>query len=114
MRYSYSKYFYNIGIQPYVFGLIQYVVFGDIRIEVAEGAGWIFPDGTNEKKIIAEKYGFQIGCGVDISIFSNFGIFIETEYGYVPTKFNDEKTHNVDAYYIFYGVTWRISFGLIE
>lgn len=114
VRYSYSKYFYGVGIQPYVFGLFQFVVWDDIRIEVSENGGWIFPDGTTEKNISPERYGFQIGCGVDIGLTSYFGIFIEGMYGYVPVKFKDGKTRNVDGYYIYYGVTWRTSYGLIE
>ncbi|MEW6528044.1 MAG: hypothetical protein AB1444_15415 [Spirochaetota bacterium] len=106
-RYAYTMY-YGILIQPYVYGLLQlYLFHEEIKIESLNS------DLINEN-VSASKLGYQVGAGVDFGITSYVGLFIEGMYSYIGAKFKDGKTRNVDGYYIYYGVTWRTSYGLIE
>ncbi|NMB64109.1 MAG: hypothetical protein GYA16_04480 [Spirochaetes bacterium] len=107
VRYAYSMY-YGVLIQPYVYGLLQLFVFHDeIKIESLNS------DAIDEQ-VSSSKLGYQFGAGVDFGITSYVGLFIEGMYSYIGAKFKDGKTRNVDGYYIYYGVTWRTSYGLIE
>ncbi|MEW6528043.1 MAG: hypothetical protein AB1444_15410 [Spirochaetota bacterium] len=108
LQYSYNFY-YGIGIEPYVFGLFQYVIVGENQLEDAGNSGW-----DMDVVITPSKYGYKLGGGVNIAFASYFGVFVEGVYGYIPMKFNDGKTRNIDGYHIYYGVTWRTSYGLIE
>ncbi len=107
IRYAYTLY-YGVAIQPYVFGLINYVVIDQIKVESTTETE------SFDEKISSSKYGFQAGVGVDIGLTPHIGIFVEGMYGYISAKFNDGKKHNIDGYYIYYGVTWRTSYGLID
>ncbi|MCX8124259.1 MAG: hypothetical protein N3F66_08860 [Spirochaetes bacterium] len=107
VRYGYSM-FYGILIQPYVYGLLQLYVFHDeIKIESINSSA------INEQ-VATSKFGYQVGAGIDFGLTSYVGVFVEGMYSYIEAKFNDKKTRNVDGYYIYYGVTWRTSYGLIE
>lgn len=107
VRYAYSMY-YGVLIQPYVYGLLQLFVFHDeIKIESLNS------DAIDER-VSSSKWGYQFGAGVDFGITSHVGLFIEGMYSYIGATFRDGKTRNIDGYYIYYGVTWRTSYGLIE
>lgn len=106
IRYAYTLY-YGVAIQPYVFGLINYVVIDHIEVDSTHSDNF-------EGEVSSSNYGFQAGVGVDIGLTPHIGIFVEGMYGYISAKFNDGKNHNIDGYYIYYGVTWRTSYGLID
>ncbi len=85
----------------------MYVIYPEIILDSAHS------DAIRENLPVS-KLGYQFGAGVDLGITSYFGLFIEGMYSYVGAKFKDGKTRNIDGYYIYYGVTWRTSYGLIE
>ena len=106
LKYTYSM-FYGIVIQPYVYGLLLYVFDNVIEIETLHSDHF-------DENIPASKFGYQIGAGIDFGLTPYFGVFVEGMYSYIGAKFKDGKTRNVDGYYVYYGVTWRTSYGLIE
>ncbi|MCX7677872.1 MAG: hypothetical protein N2316_01505 [Spirochaetes bacterium] len=57
--------------------------------------------------------GFQLGAVIDIGIFSYIGIFIEANYGYAKSSFLGGTTYNFDGIAIYFGASYRTSYGLI-
>jgi len=107
LRYAYGWYVGYLIVQPYIFALYQY---GKIDSEID------YYDGVmhKEEHIDIKSHGYQVGAGVDVGLFPYLGIFIEASYGYAKIEFHNGETYNVDGLSIYYGVSWRTSYGLIE
>lgn len=61
-----------------------------------------------------KSHGYQVGAGIDIGLWSYIGIFIEGSYGYARGEFPDGTTYNFDCTALYFGVSYRTSYGLIE
>ncbi|NMB64108.1 MAG: hypothetical protein GYA16_04475, partial [Spirochaetes bacterium] len=107
LRYAYGWYVGYVMVQPYIFALYQY---GMINSMIS------YNDGVSDKTkdINMNTHGYQAGAGVDVGLFSYFGIFIEVSYGYAKAKFANGEAYNFDGISVYYGVSWCTSFGLIE
>ncbi len=57
-------------VQPYIFALYQYGMINSL-IDYYDGVY------NKTKEINMKAHGYQAGAGVDIGLFSYFGIFIE-------------------------------------
>jgi len=108
IRYAYTVSSNSIMvIQPYVYGLMQYALWDEIKVESLQS------ESFNEE-ISSSKFGFLVGAGVDLRLLPYVGIFLEGVYGYLPAKFKDGKIYNIDGYYLYFGASFCTSYGLIE
>jgi hypothetical protein len=59
-------------------------------------------------------HGIDYGLGVDIGIFPYFGIFAEYTGGWIKSQFPGGQEYNFDANAIYFGASFRTSYGLLE
>ncbi|HPP96383.1 MAG TPA: hypothetical protein PKX79_13535, partial [Spirochaetota bacterium] len=96
--------FYNfVHIQPYVF--LLYSV-GKVKT--------LLSYNSRNNEYDSNAHGIDYGLGVDIGIFPYFGIFAEYNGGWVKGKFPNEKEYNFAANSIYFGASFRTSYGYLK
>lgn len=107
IRYAYGLYIAGVHLQPYIFALYQYAMIMT-DISYYDGAQNIF----TERETVS--HGYHVGTGIDIGLLSHVGLFIECNYGYAEGDYPDGTKYKFDSLNLFFGVSYRTSYGLIE